>query len=51
VLDASGRYLGSARLPARVLIRLVRGGRAYAVVQDALEVPRVVVYALDPRLP
>jgi hypothetical protein len=46
--DAAGAFVGSLDLPDTVMPRLIAGGRVYCVVVDELDVPRVVVYALDP---
>lgn len=46
--DAAGAFVGSLELPDSAFPRLIAGGRVYCVVTDELDVPRVVVYALDP---
>jgi hypothetical protein len=46
--DAAGAFAGSLELPANVTPRLIAGGRVYCVVKDDLDIPQVVVYALQP---
>ncbi|MET0400680.1 MAG: 6-bladed beta-propeller [Longimicrobiaceae bacterium] len=50
VFQDSGRYIGSVMLPPDVQIHRVRGDLAYGVATDELDVPKVVVYRVDPRL-
>lgn len=45
--DSAGAFVGSLELPDSAFPRLIAGGRVYCVVTDELDVPRVVVYALD----
>jgi hypothetical protein len=45
--DAAGALVGSLELPAGTMPRVIVGGRVYCVVKDELDVPRVVVYALQ----
>ena len=45
--DAAGALVGSLELPANAMPRVIAGGRVYSVVKDELDVPRVVVYALE----
>jgi hypothetical protein len=47
VFDQGGKPLCSVRLPTNVDLRLIRGGKAYSVVTDDLDVPRIVVYRLS----
>jgi hypothetical protein len=46
--DAAGAFVGSLELPDNAMPRMIVGDRVYCVVKDELDVPRVVVYALDP---
>lgn len=46
--DEQGNARCVAPLPPNVDLRLVRGGRAYAVETDEMDVPRVVVYRVPP---
>jgi hypothetical protein len=45
--DWAGRFVGSLELPANAMPRVIAGGRVYCVVKDELDVPQVVVYALE----
>lgn len=45
--DPGGRFVGPLELPAGTMPRVIAGGRVYCVVKDELDVPRVVVYALE----
>jgi len=46
--DQAGAQVASLELPENVSLRVVRGRRAYGVELDEDDVPRVVVYALEP---
>ncbi|MFL5538880.1 MAG: hypothetical protein ACJ8J0_07805, partial [Longimicrobiaceae bacterium] len=39
------------QLPARAVLKALRGSTAYAVATDSLDVPSVVMYRITPRLP
>ncbi|MFL5383033.1 MAG: 6-bladed beta-propeller [Longimicrobiaceae bacterium] len=49
--DASGARVASMDLPENVSLRVLRGRRAYGVELDADDVPRVVIYELQPAAP
>jgi hypothetical protein len=49
--DASGARVASMDLPENVSLRVLRGSRAYGVELDADDVPRVVIYDLQPAAP
>jgi hypothetical protein len=44
--DTAGRAVCSAELPQGVDLKAIRGGRAYGVQTDELDVPQVVVYSI-----
>lgn len=45
--DSAGAFVGSLELPANAMPRVITGGRVYCVVKDELDVPQVVIYALE----
>lgn len=47
--DAAGKAVCSAELPAGVDLKTIRGGKAYGVQKDEMDVPRVVAYRIAER--
>lgn len=47
--DAAGKAVCSAELPPGVDLKTIRGGRAYGVQTDEMDVPRVVAYTVTER--
>jgi hypothetical protein len=47
--DAAGKAVCSAELPPGVDLKAIRGGRAYGVQTDEMDVPRVVAYGIAER--